>query len=156
MENCIYKVIRALAHLDQHEPPREEPLPDDPELVPPDGVAAVEQLVELELGKAEPVEAKLPEAHVLERGLGVLPGLEPVGGGEGHQVQEPAGEAGDAGVEEGARGLQGGLLLLLHRVCRRDAARHFSVSLSLSLSLCLFSPFQLSLPPFFCLSERKS
>ena len=112
------------AYLHQHEPPRKKPLSDDPKLVPPDGVATVEELVELKLGIAKTVEAELPEAHVFEWRLSVLPRLEPVGGGKGHQIEYEGGKAGHAGVEERPRRPLGRLLLLVDRVDRPNAAGH--------------------------------
>ena len=59
--------------LAEDQPPGHQPLPDQPILVAPGHGAAREHPVELELGVAEVVEAELPEAHVGEGGLGVLP-----------------------------------------------------------------------------------
>ena len=93
--------------LDDHEPPRKQLLADEAVLVAVEGVAAGEELVELVVGMAELVEAKLPQPHVLERRLRVLPRDEPVGRGEGHEQQEAGHEGGDGPVEQGV--CKGGL-----------------------------------------------
>ena len=64
-------------------------------------MAAGEQVVELVVRVAELIETEFPDAHVLEGALGVLPGDEPVGAGEGHHQEEAAEEGGDAGPEQG-------------------------------------------------------
>ncbi len=86
--------------LDDHEPPGQELLPDEPVLVPVERVAAVEQVVELVVRVAEAVEAELPQAHVLERRLRVLPRDQPVRRGEAHHQQQAAEEAAQAPVEQ--------------------------------------------------------
>ena len=110
--------------LDEDEPPGHQPFPDQPILVTPGHGAACEHPVELELGVAEVVEAELPEAHVGEGGLGVLPGGEPVGGSKGDEPEDAANKAGDAGIEE----LDGSplccSLLVLYRVLAVCASRH--------------------------------
>ena len=57
----------------------QNPFPDDVVLLTEDVVAAVKEFVELVVGIAESREAKLPQAHVLERAVGVLPRHQPVG-----------------------------------------------------------------------------
>ena len=86
--------------LDDHEPAREELLADEAVLVAVEGVAAGEELVELVVGVAELVEAELPQPHVLEGRLRVLPRDEPVGRGEGHQQQQARHERGYRAVEQ--------------------------------------------------------
>ena len=110
--------------LDEDEPPRHQPLPDQPVLVTPGHGAACEHPVELELGIAEVVEAEFPEPHVGERGLGVLPGGEPVRRSKSDQPEDAADKAGDAGVEELDGSPLRRPLLVLDRVLAVRAPRH--------------------------------
>ena len=79
----------------------QELFPDEPVLVPIEGVAAGEEEVELVVGVAELVEAELPEAHVLEGRLGVLPADQPIGRCEAHQEQQAGHEGANGTVEKG-------------------------------------------------------
>lgn len=62
-----------------HQPRRQQPFADHVVLVAEHVVAAVEELVVLEVRVAELVEAVLPQAHVLEAREGLLEALHPVG-----------------------------------------------------------------------------
>jgi len=86
--------------LDYDEPPGRHPLPDEPELVPVGGMAAVPELVKLEVRKPVVVEAELPQAHVLEWRLCVSPRLQPVRTREAHHEEHVPNEGGDAGVHQ--------------------------------------------------------
>ena len=88
--------------LHHHEPAGKELLPDETVLGAVERVAAVEELVELVVRVAELVEAELPEAHVAEGRHGVLPGDQPVRGGEGHHQEEAARERAQAPVKQGS------------------------------------------------------
>ncbi len=48
----------------------------------------------------ELVEAELPESHVLEGAVGVLPRLQPVGAGVAHDQQHESHEAADGPIEK--------------------------------------------------------
>ena len=133
--------------LDEHQPPGGHPLPDLPVLVAPDGVATVVHPVILIAGKPELIEAEGPESHVEEPLVspGVLPGGEPVGGGEAEQPEHGRPESREAGVEQGDRGLLRLLLLLRDGVVGVSAVRHPQSSLSslFFLSSLLTSHWQL-------------
>ena len=58
-------------------------------------MTSVEEFVELVIRMTELVEAELPQAHVLEGGLSVLPGLKPVRTGVAHQEQDAGHETAD-------------------------------------------------------------
>ena len=55
----------------------------------------MKELVKLVVWMPELVEAELPQAHVLQRTLGGLPGLKPVGARKAHQQQDAGDETRD-------------------------------------------------------------
>ncbi len=55
----------------------------------------MEEFIKLIVGMSELVEAELPQAHVLEGGVGVLPRLEPVRASVAHQEQNPGNKTAD-------------------------------------------------------------
>ena len=75
--------------------------PDESVFIAVERVATREELVELVVRVSELVEAELPQSHVLEGTLGVLPRDQPVGTGEAHQEQESGDERANRPVEQG-------------------------------------------------------
>ena len=69
-------------------------------LVAVECVTAVKEMIELVIGVSEFEEAKLPESHILEGALSVLPRDQPIGTRETHEEENPRHERTYRAVEK--------------------------------------------------------